>query len=127
MTVYRPRELTDVAVGNDKTLTVDTEDIGTTIEVLALKITATDTVGTRAFDVVVLNANGDEVVRLVDVLSNTADDVLLAYLYPGSSDGELPPLTFRPGWQIQVVDTTDTDVLDTAEVFAYFAGTERIG
>ncbi len=125
MTAYKPRQLTDVAVGNDKTLTLDTEDIGSKIEVLALKITATATVGTRAFDVVVTDGV-NEVMRLVDVLSNTASDVLLAYLFEGSTP-ELPPFTFRPGWTIQVVDTTDTDALDTAEVFAYFAGTERIG
>lgn len=123
---YRPRQLTDVAVGNDKTLTTDTEDIGLAIEVLALKVTATATVGTRAIDVVVTDGT-NEVMRLVAVLANTADDVLLAYLYPGSGDGELPPFTFRPGWTIQVVDTADTDVLDKIEVFAYFAGTERIG
>lgn len=122
---YRPRQLTDVAVGNDKTLTVDTEDIGTAIEVLALKVTATATVGTRAIDVVVTDGT-NEVMRLVAVLANTADDVLLAYLFKGSSP-ELPPFTFRPGWTIQVVDTADTDVLDTIEVYAYFAGTERIG
>ncbi len=124
---YRPRELVDVAVGNDKTLTADTESIGTALEVVAIKTTATVSVGTRAFDVVVKDAAGQEVVRLVDVLSNTASDVFRAYLYPGSADGELPPLVFRPGWQLQVVDTADIDVLDTAEVFAYFEGTEVIG
>lgn len=127
LAVYKPRELSDVAVGNDKTLVTDTEEIGLEVEVVAIEYTATAGVGTRAVDVVVANAGGQELFRIVAILANTASQVLSAYVYPGSGDGEFPPFVFRPGFTIQVVDTTDTDVLDTCKVWAYFAGTERIG
>ncbi len=124
---YRPRELSDVAVGNDKTLTADTEAIGTVLEVLAFTYTATSDAGTRSVDVVIYNAAGQELVRLVDVIEPTLSQVVSAYIYPGSGDGELPPFVFRPGWEIQVVDEADIEPTDTLEVWAYFEGTDVIG
>lgn len=121
------RELTNVALGNDKTLTTDTERIGLTLEILAFTIAATSNAGTRSIDVVLKNESGQELARLVAVKTAAADATVSGYIYVGSGDGELPPFVLRPGFQLQVVDTADIDVLDTLSVFAYFAGTEVIG
>lgn len=121
------RELVDVAVGNDKTLTTDTETIGLKLEVIAITYFATSGIATRTMDVVLKAPGGVELQRLVAVLSPTADDELSAYIYPGSGDGEFAPFVLRPLSEIQVVDTTDFDVLDKIEVRAYFEGTGLLG
>lgn len=128
MTLYtKLRQLSDVAVGNDKTLATDTELIGNRIEIIVVKTTATATVGTRSVDLILLTDGDVELARLVDIADNTASAVQTDYIYPGSSDGELPPFVLRPGFKIQAVDTADVDVLDTIELTVYMEGTDRIG
>lgn len=128
MTRYFPRELIDLAVGNDKTLVTDSERIGLVIESIAITYTATAGVGTRAIDAVLLNENDVELQRLVGILDNTASQVKFQYLFPGAGAGfEFAPFVLRPGFKIQIVDTADIDVLDTCAVVAYFAGTEVAG
>lgn len=128
MTLYtKLRELSDVAVGNDKTLVTDTELIGNRIEIIVVKTTATATVGTRSVDLVLLTDGDVELARLVDIADNAASAVQTDYIYPGSADGELPPFVLRPGFKIQAVDTADIDVLDTIELTVYMEGTDRIG
>jgi hypothetical protein len=128
MTLYtKLRELSDVTVGNDKTVATDTEPIGNRIEIVVVKTIATSTAGTRSVDLVLLTDEDVELARLADIADNTQGTTQTDYIYSGSADGELPPIVLRPGYKIQAVDTADIDVLDTIELTVHMEGTDRIG
>jgi len=122
------RELSDVAVGDDKTLTVPVaEGIALRLDVLRVDLTATATVGNRSIDVVLSTDGAKEIDRITLTPVVAASGTGAWNVFVGSADGEILRMWMKGGFTIQVVDTAAIDVLDTLEVIGYFEGSDKLG
>lgn len=115
------RELADAAVGNSKVLT-NADNVALNAEIIRIELTTTATVGSRSVSVEIRDGS-DVVLAAVALTPNVvASSSQVWYLFPGSTDGELPPFALRPSFDIRVYDTAGIDAADTLEVRAFMQG-----
>ncbi len=122
MTIYAvARELVDAAVGNDKAV-ANAESLPMDLEILQIDVTTTATGGTRDIDVEIRDDSAVVLAAIVLAGVAPAQSNVIFNIYPGSSDGELPPFALRQGFDLHVVDPANLDVLDTYAVRAFVRG-----